>query len=94
MKTIEIYAEYGVLAHEKKPVWREGRSDIWDNYTVEIPEGWETAENEAGDILLTNPEGQTFFPRQLLISDAEKPQFLYLDKNGHRKCIDLKIINQ
>ena len=34
---VTIYAQYGVLGHEKHPVYAVGRSDICDEITVEIP---------------------------------------------------------
>lgn len=49
---VTIYAQYGVLGHEKHPVYAFGRSEICDEVTVEIPGELIIGRNAYNDILL------------------------------------------
>lgn len=92
---IKIYCNYGVLAAEKRNVYTYGAPEAtatcWDEITVEIPEGWETCENNAGDLMVTAPWGWSYKINEVLQGD-EKPCFYALDDGmkGHRQY--LKII--
>lgn len=71
---LTIYASYGVLAHEKLPVYTVSRpaSDIYDTYTAILPEGWKTAENDAGELLIEAPDGTLHLANQLISNDGDK----------------------
>lgn len=92
---IKIYCNYGVLAAEKRNVYTYGAPEAtatyWDEITVEIPEEWETYENNAGDLMVTAPWGWSYKINEVLQGD-EKPYFYALDNGmkGHRQY--LKII--
>lgn len=91
--TMKIYASYGVLAHEKRPVYtvEAPAGDICDELTVELPEGWELAENEAGAPLLTMPTGETYLARELLTNRGDAPALRWYGGHQHH-IITLKII--
>ena len=81
--TIKGYANYGVLAHEKQIIFTaynpDAHADYADEVEYTIPEGWETAENEAGELLLTL-DGKTYYlVHELLSSQGDKPVFVWYD---------------
>ena len=94
---IKIYCNYGVLAAEKRNVYTYGAphytATYYDEMTAEIPEGWETYENNAGDLMVTAPWGWNYNINEVLQGD-EKPCFYVLDDGmkGHRQY--LKIIQR
>lgn len=64
MANIEIYKNYGCLAAEKRNIYTYG-GQAWsavcsDTMTVEIPEDWELAENEAGEEFVIAPWGWAY----------------------------------
>lgn len=49
----EIYANYGMIAHEGKPKYNQYKlSDIADKITIDLPDDLNPTENEVGDILI------------------------------------------
>jgi hypothetical protein len=56
--------------------------------TVEIPEGWEAYENNAGELMVTAPWGWSYSINEVLQGN-EKPCFYALDNNmvGHRQYL-------
>ena len=75
---VEIYKSYGVLAHEKKPVYTVSSpaSDIYDKVLVEIPNI--SGENMMGDLLVKLETGE--FPlNQVLGNYDEDPALIWFD---------------
>lgn len=95
MKTINIYRNYGVLAAEKRYVYTYGaehaHATVSDELTVELPDGWETAENYIGELLLVAPWGATYGPNDILEGN-ENPLFIVYDENGKERRFKLKVI--
>ena len=97
MKTTKIYKNYGCLAAEKRIIYThrmpQSTAVCSDEITIEIPEGWEPYENDAGNMLLMAPWGWGYDINELL-GGNENPYFIAIDKNGKEKRIQLKIINE
>ena len=89
---IKIYCNYGVLAAEKRNVYTYGAphstATCWDEMTVEIPEEWESYENNTGELMVTAPWGWSYSINEVLQGN-EKPCFYALDNNmgGHRQYL-------
>lgn len=97
MKTLEIYANYGVLAHEKKVIYTYPESKSSAKYsekiTVEIPESVKCSENYYGEILLEVPGSHyTYLVRELLSSQLNKPALAWIDNQGRQHTAILKVI--
>lgn len=77
-ESIEIYKNYGCLAHEKMIVYTYGSPEetakCYDKITVKIPDGWETFENYMGETILTAPLGKNYTIHEVLCGD-EYPCF-------------------
>lgn len=91
---IKIFANYGVLAAEKRIVYTYGNPQptavTWDEITVEIPDGWDYYESEWGFGIVTAPWGQNYEINQILGGD-KSPVFSALDKNGKGHRVKLKV---
>ena len=63
-----IYASYGVLAHEGRPVFTVGNpaSEIYDTYLATLPEGWKWAENAGGETLIESPDGEIYLANEII----------------------------
>lgn len=82
-KTFTGWANYGVLAHERRTIYTAGSPEATATFSEEVvfvvPEKWETAENEAGELLLS-PDGETYYmPYQLLSYRDGKPCLRWFD---------------
>ena len=82
-RTFIGYANYGVLAHESQTIYTAGNPEATATFAEEVvfvvPEKWETAENEAGELLLS-PDGETYYmPYQILSQHGGKPCFRWFD---------------
>lgn len=95
MKTIEIYACYGITAHEKLPTYRTAPSEISDKITVKVPDGMDIAENCYGDTLVITADSAK--PRRLLdILDntkTGKPCLRYANDKMQIKTIALEVVS-
>lgn len=89
MQTIEIYKSYGVLAHEKQPVYTFDRpaSEIYDVISVRIPDGWSTAENAYGETIVESPEGIYYLGEEILGNWGDAPAFRWFDGHTDRHII-------
>lgn len=60
MTKINGYANYGVLAHEKQIRFTisapHPHATVSDRVEITIPDGWEVAENNFGDVLIISPD--------------------------------------
>lgn len=92
-KTIEIYRNYGCLAAEKRIKYTfsapNSTATCSDRITVEIPEGWELAENFMGQTIVEAPWGWTYMIDDVLHGD-KVPCFIALDKDMREQKIFLK----
>ncbi|MDL2325328.1 hypothetical protein LJC61_09360 [Ruminococcaceae bacterium OttesenSCG-928-A16] len=93
-KTLKVFANYGVLAKEKRTVYtvyapHEGTTGS-EGMTVELPEGWDWYENTAGQTVLTTPWGAPYMPNEV-IGGNKFPSFIAYE-DGKRRTYKLKII--
>lgn len=91
MDTRKVYASYGVLAHEKKPIFTIGgpASDIYDCWDLALPDGWKWAENEAGETLIISPNNEIWLPREILTRYGDHVCLAWYDGNSsHRILLD------
>ena len=89
-----IYKSYGVLAHEKQPVYSFDRpaSEIYDEISVIIPEGWSIEENGHGETIVDSPHGITYLGYEVLASWGDAPAFIWFDGRTDRHII-LEVIS-
>lgn len=75
--THKLYASYGVLAHEKQPVYTDGlpASDIYDLVTVDLPAGVSILHHAAGGTLV-DIDGQVYFLNDILSTDDQDQPIL------------------
>lgn len=63
-RTFKGYANYGVLGHKGQTIYTafnpEATADFSEEVIFTAPKNWETAENEAGELLLS-PDGKTYY---------------------------------
>lgn len=92
--TIDIFANYGVIAAEKRTVYTFGgkhpNATCSNKMTVVVPDGWELYQNEMGRTMVTAPWGWNYEIGEVLQGN-EKPCFYALDKsmNGHRAYLEV-----
>lgn len=101
MTTLKAYANYGVLAHEKKTLYTIGGSAETATYSEEVevilPEGFEVDENVAGGQLITVPGGETYLANEIFYSSNGCPELSWYDSEQkvHRvKCQVVDIENE
>lgn len=84
-----IYKSYGVLAHEKQPVYTfdAPASEIYDTVEVEFPDGWSVGENAAGETLVDSPHGITYRGKEILSNWGDAPAFRWNDGRSDRHII-------
>ena len=95
MKTT-IYANYGVLAHEKQTVYSTSPiSDVYDKLTVEIPatlNPYTTMMDEVGiepDNAMCNGLSEV-----LTTTTGKRPAVRYCDRDGKLHIVALNIIKE
>ena len=85
MKTIEIYANYGVLAAEKRTVYTfdgaHTSATCSEKMTVVVPDGWEIYQNQMGQTMVTAPWGWDYDINEVLTDINGRAAFRALDKN-------------
>ncbi len=81
---IEIYCNYGVLGAEKRNVYTYGgphpSAVDSDRMIVQIPDGWETFQNQVGETMVQTPWGWTYEINDVLQGN-KTPCFYALDEN-------------
>ena len=96
-KTLEIYRNYGCLGAEKRIVYtyggRASTATCSDKITVEIPDGWELAENFMGETIVEAPWGWTYMINEVLRGD-KRPCFIAMDKEMREQRIFLKVVEE
>lgn len=95
MKTT-IYANYGVLAHEKQTVYTTNPiSDVCDKLTVEIPDSlnpYITVMDEVG--IEPDNAGCNGISEVLTTAAGNRPAVRYCDSNGKINIVALPIIKE
>ena len=94
--TFKGYVNYGVLGHEKQAKFTAynpaAHADYAEEVEYTIPEGWETAENEAGELLLTLDGKSYYLVCDLLSSWKDKPVFVWHDgKKEHCQMLEYRL---
>lgn len=87
--TIKIYASYGVLAHEKRPVYTESApiSDIYDALTVELPNDITTYVGAWGDRIFEVCE-KRYLASEILTNWGDEPALVWSDgKTQHHRVL-------
>ena len=93
MQKLEIYCNYGVLAHEKENVYTYGgqhpHATCSDRMTVVVPDAWELYKNTYGQAMVKTPWGDCYEINDVLQGN-EKPCFYALDDRmkGHRVYLE------
>ena len=84
-----IYKSYGVLAHEKQPVYTFDRpaSEIYDEISALVPDGWRTAENAYGETIVESPHGITYLGNEILTTWGDAPAFRWHDGRTDRHLV-------
>lgn len=94
---IKIYANYGVLSHEKETVYTYSskQSEFCDEMYIEIPEGFKVYNHEDGiDIILSTDEGYDYAVDELLKNVGDSPTFAYVGKDGGYRSIKCKVLEE
>jgi len=76
----KLYASYGVLAHEKQPVFSDSASasEAYSVITVDIPDEYALSENCAGETLI-EIDGKTHLLRDVLTNVGDDPYLMWYD---------------
>lgn len=95
--TIRFYASYGVLAHEKHPVFtltKPANEDIHDIMEGTLPDGWTLTENVYGEPLLEATDGTTYLGRDILTNYGDDPVLRWYDgtKSYTAKIKDVRTV--
>ncbi len=94
-KIIELFANYGCLAAEKRIVYTWGNPADgvgYDKIKVELPEGWDYGFTMTGDMILTSPEGWDY-PINDILCGNDDPTINAIDRrNGADNFIALKVV--
>lgn len=92
MKQIEAYANYGVLAQEKRVIFTGGsphcHATLSDKIEIIVPDGFSVSENAFGETLINTPDGITYRIDEILSTHGNEPIMGWFDgKKEHRvKC--------
>lgn len=84
-----IYANYGVLAHDKETVFTatapHAHADFAEKITVIIPDQYEPYETQSGEVALSVPNGfNPYLLSEVLVSGKDGgPWLRYVDRDGH-----------
>jgi hypothetical protein len=85
--TINFYANYGILAHEKRPVFSTVPGEINDKMSAKLPEGWGTYAMQDGQTGLVAPWGDRYAINDVLVERDGEPWFSAVDDSGRvRRC--------
>lgn len=84
MNKIKIYANYGMLAHEKEIMYDSNSADISDYIEITLPNGFSSFYNDFGHVMLqapTNLGGETYSVSEI-VTDIYGNPHLQLFDNG------------
>ena len=87
---MEMYASYGVLTHEKHPVYSLSvpASEIYDTFDLTLPDGWRFCESTHGDTLIESPDGTLYLWYDILTNFGDHPVLRWYDGYTERR-VDL-----
>ena len=84
---VKGFANYGVLANEKQPVFTIGDIPadcaVSDRVEFDIPDGWDIFEGATGDTVLENKNGDRWIANQALESIHGEPYLSGVDGSGN-----------
>ena len=88
---MKLYKNYGMLSHEKQPYYTAGRpaTDIYDVFNVDLPDGWEIANNVYGETLITSPCGDTYLANDIISNRGDSPALIWYDDRQRKHIITL-----
>lgn len=91
---VTIFANYGMLAHEKEVVYSVYPAEIHEELTVILPDEIYAGENHAGEILVDFDGSGCLYPfSRLLCSHNHNGPALVVPSTGKRtKYVDLEIV--
>jgi hypothetical protein len=91
---IDLYESYGVIAHEKTPVYSETipASSAYDVITVDIPDQYPLSRNELGETLI-DIDGVTWLLREVLKNKGDHPALRWFDGRRYH-TIQLKTVRE
>ena len=92
MMKIQIYANYGLLCHEKTTVYSSAHGNIYDIITVELPDGWTPVELIGGDGL-ESPWGNCYFVDDVITCIDDQPWIDVINSDGRVYKRKLRIVN-
>lgn len=87
MSKVKIYAVSGELGHEKERVFcdtKRKKTDLMEEVTITLPEGWETGITGAGTLLLCSPWGNNYMASDVLKEEGDAIWIDTADGNGLR----------
>ena len=87
-----LFESYGVLAHEKRPVYSDTvpASDAYNIITVEIPDEYPISENASGETLI-DINGKTYMLYEVLTNNGDAPCLKWFDGDRHHRIM-LKVL--
>lgn len=87
---MKLYESYGVLAHEKKPVYTidAPASEAYNVITVYIPDEFKICNNIYGEKLI-EIKGETYLLSDILTNYGEKPCLWFGEKRGERIMLEV-----
>lgn len=84
---IKAYKNYGVLTHEKTPVYTISNpvesAVVYDRILISIPESFLVSENAAGNILIDTPDGKTYLADEIIGQKNGEPMLAWYDGKNH-----------
>ena len=88
----KLYASYGVLAHEKTPIYSDEApaSEAYSIITVEIPDEYPLSENGLGETLI-DIYGSTYLLQEVLTNSGDRPALKWYDGQSYY-TVPLKVI--
>lgn len=94
---LKIYANYGVLASEKKAVYSYSNpiTEINDELYIEIPGGFKVYDStNSAEIILSTEDGYDYTVDELLKNVGDAPSFVYVGKDGGYRTIKCMVLQE
>lgn len=84
-----IYKNWGVLAHEKQPVYTCDNpiTEAYDVVNVRLPDNWTAGANRYGETLIAVPNGKTYLGDEILTNWGDAPALRWYDGHTDRHII-------
>lgn len=95
MNSINGYANYDVLRHEKRTIFTFGcphsQASINEKVEIELPDGFEICDNTASETMIVTPDGATYLANEILLSFGGSPVMEWYDgEKVHRVTCSFK----